>query len=128
MILTGLYNEKDIETITLRVLKISIMALSDSSSFDDDLDINSKYLWLRREQHPLKSLKILINNNASIEGSWGEKPWWEVWLNKRKNNEILWNEWDKEILLHIDSLAEKKQILILNNQTDIIVSKSKKRI
>lgn len=130
MILTGLYNEKDIETITLRVLKISIMAFSNNSEFVDDEDVNisSKYLWLRREQHPLKALKILLNHNASIEGSWGEKAWWEIWMDKRKNSDINWNEWDKEILFNIDSLAERKKILIQNNQTDFDNTKNRKRI
>lgn len=130
MILTGLYNEKDIETITLRVLKLSVMALSNTANIDDiddNIDINSKYLWLRREQHPLKSLKILINNNATIEGSWGEKPWWEIWLNKRKSEDILWEEWDKEIILYVDSLAEKKKILRGNDQT-YLGYKNKKRM
>lgn len=130
MLLIGLYNSKDIETIALRVLKIAVFAFNDDTLKNEDNEdiqiFKSNEFWLRREQHPLKSLKLLIENNAPIEGSWKENPWWKYWLKKRKEDSYSWKSWDKEILFYIDSLAEKKQMLLIPSQ--LKNEKNKKRI
>lgn len=114
-ILDGVYDKKDIETITLRVLKVSISTCipNELSQLGEGL-LRIHNLWIRRDQHPINALSLLVKNNASIEGTWNSTPWWNTWLIVRKtppySMEFPWSKWPIDLLAIIDAMAEKKYL------------------
>lgn len=117
-ILKGVYNENDIETIALRVLKVCISTTltteiqkTQINSLEPEL-LKINELWLRRDQHPINALSLLLKYKSSIEGTWNGTPWWNTWIIVRKtppyDMELPWSEWPIDVLSIIDALAEQK--------------------
>lgn len=107
MLMQGFFDEKEIETIMLRILKLSFYF--HNHEYHNKNNENIKKLWIRDEKYLMKMLSLFVSHGGKIEGNWNGIAWWEEWRNLRKNIKD-WTSWNEQTLSYIDSFAQQYEI------------------
>lgn len=122
MLMEGFFDKKEIETIMLRLLKVSFYFYNQDSNNKNNESI--KKLWIRDEKYLMKILSLFVSYGGKIEGSWNGIAWWQEWKNLRKEVGN-WQFWSKQTLAYIDSFAQNKEIYKLMDSKSAISSDKK---
>lgn len=107
MLMEGFFDKKEIETIMLRILKLSFYFYN--HEYHTKNNENIKKLWIRDESYLMKILNLFVSHGGQIEGNWNGKAWWDEWKNLRGKIKD-WNSWEKQTLSYIDSFAQQHEI------------------
>lgn len=125
MLMQGFFDAKEIETIMLRLLKVTFY-FDHHELIKDTIKAESlSKLWIKEEAYPMKVLGLFVEHGGILQGSWDGVAWWQKWHDLRKLI-TKWTQWDNHILDYIDAFSREAIVLVKGN-TGINVKNTEKK-
>jgi hypothetical protein len=125
MLMQGFFNEKEIETIMLRLLKVTFYFHHHELIKDTAKAKSLSNLWIKEEAYPMKVLGLFVEYGGTLQGSWDGVAWWQRWDYFRKSI-ASWEQWDNYILDYVDSFSREALLLLKANERFVVNPKEKK--
>lgn len=125
MLMPGFFDSKEIETIMLRLLKVTFYFDHHELIKDTAKAKSLSNLWIKQESYPMEVLGLFVEYGGILQGSWDGVAWWQKWDELRKSIKI-WTRWDKHIIDYIDSFS-REAIISLKANARLDVSKTEKK-